>query len=399
MDPLIAEHLFRTAGGHAGLPGLFFRSDDMYAIEVERFFRREWFCLGLSSDVPSPGDWRPLSVLNQSLLLVRDSSGKLRVFFNVCSHRGAQLLSAPRHAPTLVCPYHCWAYNTKGDLIRTPHAAGAGHHEDSDIDRSRYGLRELRSVQHGELVFACFDAPHESFAQRAGPLFERWSHVDFSELERVPDLGQRPSFKANWKIVVENFVESYHLPWVHPELHRINPMGLHYQILGADRYVGQGSKAYDPKDIYETSLPLMSGAAGRERSRGEALYLPPNLLLICFPDFYLVNIVLPRNVRETEERLELFVVREAAQNERYREARAGLMQFMTAINNEDIAICEAVQRGRESDGFAGGVFARRQEATSLQFQQILARRLLGDPAASLPPLPILDLYHPSQGAE
>lgn len=394
MDSTIADHLERTARGDAGLPGLFFSSADAYTFEVKYFFRRQWLCIGLSTDVSRPSDWHSVDVLGQSLLLVRNSSGKLSVFYNVCSHRGAQLLTGSHRGPTLVCPYHCWTYNSNGNLVRTPHAAGANRHDSAEIDRSRHGLRELRSAEYGGLVFACFDEPSESFVEQIQPLLQRWPNVDFTRLDCVRDLRQQPVFRANWKVVVENFVESYHLPWVHPELNRINPMGLHYQILGGDRYLGQGSGAYAPTDIYEASLPLMPNLEGKDRARGESIYLPPNLMLICFPDFLLVNIVLPRGPAETEERLELFVARHAAQDERYHNARAGLMQFMTAVNTEDIRICETVQRGRASDAFKGGVFVPQQEATSLQFQQILARRLLGERAAKLAPLRTADVYHP-----
>lgn len=397
MDSAIDDALKRTAAGEAGLPSAFFHSKAVYALEVERFFRRQWFCIGLSSDASRPGDWYPVEVLGQSLLVARDSDGLLRIFYNVCSHRGAQLLAKPHHGAALVCPYHCWTYNLAGQLTRTPHAAGADRHDAPEIDRSRHGLRRLRAAEHWGLVFASFDEPSETFGEQVAPLSQRWCHVDFAQLECVGELRQRPAIQANWKIVVENFVESYHLPTVHPELNRVSPMKLHYQILGGDRYLGQGSEAYNPRGVYATDLPVIPGLEAHERTRGEAIYQPPNLLLIYFPDFMLVNIILPQGPTHTEERLELFVTRDAARDPSHATARAGLMQFMTGINNEDVRICESVQRGRASDAFGGGVFARRQETASLQFQQILARRLLEKPAIALPPLPIQNMKHPAPG--
>ncbi|MGH8250566.1 MAG: aromatic ring-hydroxylating oxygenase subunit alpha [Steroidobacteraceae bacterium] len=387
------DSLGQVARGSASLPGHFFHAGEAYALEVDRFFRRQWFCLALGSDVPNSGDWFPVDAIGQSLLICRDADGKVRCFHNVCSHRGAQLVSGPKHARVLVCPYHCWSYDTKGRLARTPHAGGAGLHDDVTIDRTNLGLREILAVERGGLVFVCLAAPAEDFDSRIGPLFDRWFDAAFSELEQVPDIGQRPSFRANWKIVVENFVESYHLPSVHPELNRANPMERHYQILGGDRYIGQGTTAYVRDDQSGNELPLLPGVVAHDRSMGEALYLVPNLLIIRFPDFVLVNIVFPVSAVVTEERIELLVHRDAASGERHRAAREGLMRFLINVNNEDVAICESVQKGRASEAFRGGVFTGGQESTSLRFQQILARCLTDESTAALPNLSTLDIYH------
>lgn len=212
MDSETVDDLMLTARGKAGrLPGRFFHAENLYALEVERFFRRQWLCIGLSADASRPGDWCPAVALDQSLVMVRDSAGKLNVFYNVCSHRGAQLLAEPYRGPTVICPYHCWAYNTNGELICTPHVAGAAVHDDPAIDRSKHGLRAINSVEYAGLVYACLDEPMETFTERVDPLRQRWSRYDFTQLECVPGLGQQPIIQANWKIVVENFVESYHL--------------------------------------------------------------------------------------------------------------------------------------------------------------------------------------------
>jgi choline monooxygenase len=126
------------------------------------------------------------------------------------------------------------------------------------------------------------------------------------------------------------------------------------------------------------------------------MYLPPNLMLTRFPDFMMVNIVFPLAPGLTAERIELFVHADAATGSRFQRAREELMAFLRSVNDEDIAICEKVQRGRRSDAFRGGVFSHQQEATSLHFQQILATRLLDDGARSLGALPHLDIPHPSR---
>lgn len=391
LDGAIKDSLHLTARGEAGLPAAFFASEELHSLEIRRFFRRQWYCACLTLDVALPGDWQPVSILGQPLLLSRDADGRLHAFYNVCSHRGAQLLEAPFRGPAIACPYHSWTYDARGRLLRTPHAGGAGRHDDASIDRSRHGLRELRVEERGGLVFVAMDEPEESFEQRIGPLFERWSAMPFDRLEPVRKIGARQLVNANWKIVVENFVESYHLPRVHPELNRVNPMNSHYQILGGDRYVGQGSQAYGGDGAHRGDLPPLPGMEGEDRTRGESLYLPPNLLVIGFPDFLLVNILSPDGPNRTSERLELMLAPETARNPDLAQARAEVMRFLVHVNGQDISICESVQRGRQSDGFHGGVFASGQEETSMRFQQILARCLLQLPA---PALSTEDRHHP-----
>ncbi len=391
MEPSVVESLHRTARGEAGLPSPCFGSAEFHALEVQRFFRRQWFCAGLSHDVALPGDWRPLDVLGQSLQLARDTGGRLHAFHNVCSHRGSRLLDAAFRGPALACPYHAWTYDTRGQLLRTPHAAGAGRHDNPDIERSRHGLREVGAAERGGLVFVTLEEPVESFESRVGPLFDRWGNFPFDELEPVRDLSGRQVVDANWKIVVENFVESYHLPRVHPELNRVNPMSSHYQILGGGRLIGQGSRAYGYDGEHRGELPFLPGMSGIDRMHGESLYLPPNLLLIGFPDFLFLNILSPLGPTRTSERLELLLAPDAARRPDLAAARANLMQFLVKVNLQDVDVCAAVQRGRGSESFTGGVFVKQQEETSLQFQQVVASCLLELPPAAMT---TEDRYHP-----
>jgi choline monooxygenase len=202
----------------------------------------------------------------------------------------------------------------------------------------------------------------------------------------------RPTMQANWKIAIENFVESYHLPWTHPELERVNPMRDHYQILGGRHFVGQGSTSHTGSSGPDP-LPLVAG--GVDRTCGEAIYLPPNLMLTRFPDFMMVNIVFPLAPDLTAERIELFVHPDAATGSRHQRGREALMDFLRRVNDEDIAICDKVQQGRRSPAFRGGFFARQHEATSQQFQQIVAMQMLGHDAAAVR-LPIRDIPHPAR---
>ena len=200
------------------------------------------------------------------------------------------------------------------------------------------------------------------------------------------------------EVMIENFVESYHLPWVHKSMNTFNPMGAHYQILGGKHYVGQGVKAHNPTDVYAGKFKSFPTIRDEERGSGESMYIPTNLLLIVMSDFMFVNIINPGAPAVTGERVEIFLVGDDAANPDLQYARQKLMDMLTQVNNEDIGICELAQKGRNSAAFTGGAFAPAQEKTTLQFQQLLAYSMLSANIASdkdLPTLTVADIHHPA----
>ena len=397
MNDAIANELKETVFESKGLPGWFFTSPDVLDAEKKYFFRDSWLCIGLVSDVQDDGDVCPVTILEQPLLIVRTRDSNIRVFHNVCSHRGAQLVEQPRRCVTIVCPYHSWSYDLDGKLKQTPHVGGKDIHECKEIEKSILGLKEVRSGIWAGLIFVNLSSDAEDFSDFIRPLSDRWRHIDVSLLEHVKDLGQRPEFKANWKLVVENFVESYHLPWVHKSMNAFNPMGAHYQILGAEHYIGQGVKGYNPSDSYAGKFKTFPSLKPEEFATGESMYLPANLIIISMGDFFFANIVTPVSPTLTAERIEMFLIGESATDPQLQYERQQLMDILCQVNNEDIGICEKVQKGRTSSAFAGGVFAPLQETTTLHFQKLLAREILSKTDTSLkdlPQLPIEDIHHP-----
>ena len=399
MLPKIANQLRETLFDGKGMPGWFFTSGDVLQAEKQFFFRNSWLCIGLENDVNEAGDVHPVTVLDELLLMVRGRDSALRVFHNVCSHRGTQLIHKPRKCASIVCPYHGWAYGLDGQLKQTPCIGGENVHECEHIDKNRLGLKEVRAATWAGLVFINLAGDAIGLEEYLQPLTERWNRIELSLLAQVPDLGQRPVVNANWKLVVENFVESYHLPWVHASMNAFNPMGAHYQILGADHYIGQGVKAHNPTAGYAGKFKHFPGLKKDEPGTGESMYVPPNLLLITMSDFMFINILTPVAPDHTAERVEMFLIGDDATNPDLLFERQQLMDMLARVNNEDIGICELVQKGRKSEAFTGGTFASAQEQSTLQFQQLVARKILlavGQSAKALPALPVADIHHPGE---
>jgi choline monooxygenase len=359
-----------------GLPGYYFTDETFFQTERRAVFEKSWMCIGLSADVPAKGDMLAVSVFDQPLLMVRDGA-QLRVFHNVCSHRGAQLVQeSTRGAPRIVCPYHTWTYRLDGELVSTPHIGGAGQHTCDRIDRKPLALRSIRSAEWAGHVFVNLSGTGPEFSDWIRPAAERFGAVEWTELRHDAALSAKFDVPANWKVICENFVESYHLPAVHRKLNAVNPMEKHYQILGGHSYLGQGGLAYEGDLVAGGELPLFRGMTNY--STYETLNVFPNLIIAPLADMTFSIILLPQSAERTRERVEFFFVGDEALQERFAVARNAGAEFISSVNAEDIKIVEAVQRGRHSPAFIGGQFVQAQEATSLQFQKILAAQILSD---------------------
>lgn len=357
-----------------GLPGRYFTDEKILRIERQAIFENSWICIGLSADAPAPGDLVPANILGRPLLIVRDGP-MLRVFHNVCSHRGAMLVQARAGGrPRIVCPYHSWAYKLDGQLVSTPHVGGANQHDCQQFDSKKLALRPVRTVEWAGHIFVNLSGTAPSFAEWIRPVAERFGNIPWQDLRRDPALALDLQVAANWKVIVENFVESYHLPWIHKPLNAVNPMARHYQILGGHSYLGQGGTAYEGDRINGEILPRMNGTF--DGSRYESLVVFPNLVLAPLADMAFSLVILPESAERTRERVEFFFVGEEALLDRFNAERQRSAKFITSVNAEDVKIVETVQRGRHSPAFTGGQFAQAQETTSLQFQKIIAAHVV-----------------------
>lgn len=383
--------------GNQGLPGRYFTDEAILQVERQKIFADSWMCIGLSADAPSKGDLVPMTVLGYPVLIARDGL-MLRAFHNVCSHRGSTLLGEPTHGRRrIVCPYHSWTYKLDGDLVATPHAGGADTHVCEQFIEKRLSLRSVRTAEWAGHIFVNFSGTAPAFTDWIRPVAERFINIEWADLRRDAACALNLEVAANWKIIVENCVESYHLPWVHRALNAVNPMRQHYQILGGHSYLGQGGTAYQAERISGAVLPRLKGIL--DYSRYEALAVLPNLILGPLPDMAFSIVILPEAAERTRERVEFFFGGDEALLERFASARRSGANFVASVNTEDVKIVEAVQRGRHSPAFNGGQLSQTQEATSLQFQKIVAAQIWAGKVKKRPEdivtLAVRDIRHPA----
>ncbi len=380
------NQLDAVANNRGNLGGEFFTSETLFTEERRAIFAGGWMCVGTVDDAAAPSSIYPLQAAGEDLLLVRDREGTLRAFFNHCSHRGAILAEQPRrNCATIVCPYHSWTYTLSGELRRMPHVGGPGVHEGEGLDASKLGLREIPLRDWAGLVFVNMSGTAQDFDEFIAPMKARLGDYDLSLLHLSGEAGT--VVNANWKVVVENFVESYHLPWVHPSMNRYNPMEDHYQILGGDLYIGQGLLGLEFEDAAANLLPRFPNLKPEQMTTGESHFIFSNLLFGVMIEMAYAVILLPEAVGRTRERVVVMVNgEEAATAPQFKEARDILLERIVSVNAEDIGITESVHRGRSSPAFVGGQFSPVHERTTHQFQRAYALRMLraeGHPLADV----------------
>jgi len=211
-----------------GLPNECYLNDEYFKIERERVFFNNWIVVGVSSSVPEIGDAKPFDLMGVPLLILRDKNNKIRVFHNVCSHRGMILVNEKcKLKNTIRCPYHSWSYNFDGELIATPHVGGMNIHEADGFIKSKSNLKEVSTHVWMDLIFVNINKNKKNFEESIRPLEQQWSKFISKEdqklIRHAKDFGYfNMEVQSNWKLAIENYCESYHLPWVHPELNRVS---------------------------------------------------------------------------------------------------------------------------------------------------------------------------------
>ena len=252
VDGMLEAALLKTLlpiGQASGLPNRCYTDPLLFDREKRHVFGRSWSTVGFGKDIPNPGDAMPVDHLGTPLLLVRAKNGSVKVFHNVCSHRGMILVEKPTRIRSVIrCPYHSWCYSLDGALKTTPHVGGPGHNADPSIDRSRLGLKEVRSVVWFDVIFVDLSGAAPAFETVIAPLAERWRDFDQSALCHAgPDISFKLEVGCNWKLAVENYCESYHLPWVHPGLNSYSRLEDHENIVEPGRFAGQLTHVYNPR--------------------------------------------------------------------------------------------------------------------------------------------------------
>ena len=363
MTPIARELLAPSLapfGRSSTLPAAAYTDEAVFTWELEHFFERSWVCVGRSDGLAGAGDQRAVSLGRESALLVRGEDGALRAFYNVCRHRGHELMEVgvARCRKFIRCPYHAWAYGLDGELKGAP-----GFGEAGGFEKSGHSLVPMRVVEWHGWLFANTSGDALPFEEHAGNLTEMIQNYSCGELL----VAARRDYEvaANWKILAENYHECYHCSSIHPELCEISP-----PTSGGNNMEPEGAWIGGPMDLYEgvetmsldgrshaPDLPHL--AEGQERTV-YYFQLFPNLLISLHPDYVLTHRLQPLAPDLTRVECEWLFSREAVGTEGFDPSYAS--EFWDLTNGQDWRACESVQRGVSSRGYRRGPLSPREDA-------------------------------------
>jgi len=343
------------------LPARLYTDASVFGAEKERIFSRTWQVVGHASQVASRGDFFTTELVGEPLVFVRGQDGKLRGFYNVCRHRAGPPAEGCGSRKLFRCGYHGWTYGLDGALISATEIEGVEGFRPED-----FALAPVRTEEWFNLVFANLDAEALPLCQSLGELPKQAERFPFAEMKRFE--RRTYDMKCNWKTYVDNYLEGYHLPSVHPGLNReldYNAYVVEPYARGHEKYVRQFSpiRGTQPGDATPRRYP-----EAKEDLTTDYFWVFPNWMLNCYPDNVSLNIVLPV---EPERSLAIFEWYLPEKDHTAPAAKASV-EFSDQIQIEDVGICEAVQRNLRSRSYSQGRFSVKQEKGVHAFHRMYA---------------------------
>jgi len=337
----------------------FYIDTDGHAREIERIFARSWQLVGHSGQLAETGDFFTTEVCGESLLLVNDAGG-LRAFLNVCRHRAGPVAEGCGRQKLFACRYHGWTYDLKGQLVRAPEMDDV-----ADFEPARIRLESVRIESWGPMLFVTLDPQIPSVLQYFPHLEGDCIPYGVEKMRYVTSRSYLVN--ANWKVYVDNFLEGYHIPLVHPALNR----ELDYR-----RYVTTLREHH----VMQFCPIREQGTEHYRTSPGEPpagyFWLYPNMMLNLYQGQLQANVVIPRGVDRCEVRFDWFApepVPDPKVDSRWRE----LVDFSDEIQLEDADICARVHHNLHSRAYRPGPYSPRRESGVHHFHGLLLRSLSG----------------------
>ena len=367
-----------------------YTSQEFYDLEQERVFSNSWVAVGCLDQIKHPNDVLVVRLAGQSILVTRNKAGDLRAFYNVCRHRGTKMLEegcTQLKSSRIVCPYHSWGYDFDGNCIGTPlfeeSSLSPTHQKAFDMsgvekfDRNNYGLFPVKVESWGFLIFLNLNENAPPLTEQLGDLTERCNNYRLEEWQIVRE--KKFAFRANYKLVGENFMEYYHLPWVHPELIKVSRMEDHHRWQGRGMYTGMTTWPISPntQEGGWHGLPAMQGLQKSQAESARFIWLFPNVAINIMPNHAFIMLTQPQRPDHTLEQTWILCPPESLQGASTEAELDKLMAFWTLINEQDIEIVEKVQAGLSMRPYLGGRMCYGFEEPLHRFQNMIIDKMVG----------------------
>nr|WP_232663092.1 aromatic ring-hydroxylating dioxygenase subunit alpha [Pseudonocardia sp. TRM90224] len=358
------------------LAGSYYTDPAIFAREQEQIFERSWTCVALVADLAATGAFQKVQAGRESVVLVRGRDGALRAFLNVCRHRGAQLCTEEtgQLRRNLQCPYHAWTYDLSGKLVAAPNLTSM-----PDVDRDRYGLLPVHIREWLGYVWICLGDDPPSFEEDViGEVVTRLGDVGSIERYGVEDLalGRRIRYDvaANWKLIIENFMECYHCATIHPELTEVLPEFA--EGYAAQFFVGHGAAFGGDIDGFtvdgSAGADKLPGVSDDQDRRYYAITIKPQVFVNLVPDHVIVHRMTPLAADRTIVECDWLFAPDVVASGRDLDVSVELFH---RVNQQDFDACERTQPGMASRAYRDGGVLVPSEHHIGEFHSWLQERL------------------------
>jgi Rieske 2Fe-2S family protein len=353
------------------LPGSDYRDQDVFELEKKTIFWRNWFCVGREEQAPEPGDWFTVDVTGESVIVVRGDDMHLRAFYNVCRHRGSQLRMEPsgHDKGSIMCPYHAWCYDMKGDLVATPKVGK------DEVDRSKLSLWPVHlDIWQGFVFVNLSKERPEPVREHVGSAYDDLLDFERFEIDQLR-IGATTEWlvESNWKIIIENYNECLHCPTVHPELVDIIPAYRKGWVFEDGREDGgvtlASGGAYAPG---ASALPLIPTMTEVDATSVYGGTIFPNVMIDISGTSIICTLLLPISATQTRQ-IAWYLFHPDAINAPDFDP-SGLVEFGELVGGQDNAVCERVQKGVSSQAFTHGVYPEKDKYVYAFNQRYLLER-------------------------
>src|ERR1700684_4075114 len=341
------------------IPALWYVDPRIAELERLSVFSRTWQLAARMEQLQKPGEFVSTRLAGEPVVIVRGSDGVLRAFFNVCRHHAAAVVTEPCGHPTLLhCPYHGWNYGLDGSLKGMPEFEGV-----ENFDRAQNGLVPIRVETWECFVFINLDDCAAPLAEFLGGLVRRVAPLGIGKLHYFD--RRTYDTHCNWKVYVDNYLDGgYHVPHLHKGLSSVLDYK-QYTIENEDRYCLQSSPMVSSNEDAATG-------ATRKGDRARYFWQYPNLMINCYEGYMDTNYVIPVDADHCSVIFDFYFsdVRDARREYNNESVNVG-----SRVQDEDLGICEDVQRGLKSRAYGAGRLSVSREAGEHLFHRLLAADL------------------------
>ena len=344
---------FNTVESEITIPSKWYYENEFLDQEKREIFLKEWQLVGSHSQIKNPGDVLVAEIANNPIIVSRQKDNTLKGFYNVCQHRGGPLAYENCSLNKLQCKYHGWVYDLNGNL------KSARGFKKSELKVEDYDLTPVNIAEWMGQVFVNLSSNPVDLGSQIDEIKTLVSPIDFSNY--AFKFRESYEINCNWKVYMDNFLEGFHIPFVHPELNKV----IDYKSYKTEIY-DRFSLQWCPLD---SELSPYGKSPTPEENKAFYFTIFPNIILNIAPGRLQTNIVEPKGSKSCVVHFDYhFDNPEETNIEQDAE-------FSEIVQQEDILICESVQKGLESNGYDQGKFSPLHEQGVLHFQSLIRNSL------------------------